>query len=108
VRRFAFFLLWTLVLWTFAMAIGIRVAGMSYSMSHIDPVSDGGLKEGFQVGLRHGLASRSASFAFMLRYWHVTLAGALLLAAAGSLPGVLPGTGKPRVTEPPPLPPPGP
>ena len=86
------------------MMIGFRVAGMSYSISHVDPLSRRGIREEFEVGLRHGLASRSASFAFMLRYWHVTLAGAALIAGAGSFPGVLPGTGKPRITEPPPLP----
>jgi len=106
-KRAVYFLLWTLLFWAFALMCGSQfsVSYRSFQAQRSIQAQPGDFREVLRVGLRSRQTRGQVSLEFMMRYWHVTLACATVMAGIGSLTGGLPGTGKPKTAEPPPLPP---
>jgi hypothetical protein len=102
-KRFAMFLVWTLVVWAFILFVGSQVSQVmqigKYTEAQPEPAT---ARDGFTVGLRAGVEAQRAGFAFAKQNWHTTLGISLALAGLGSIARILPGTGKPG--GPPPLP----
>lgn len=107
-KRIGFFLLWALMFWAFALMAGsqISIGYQSVQAQRNIQARPDDFRKILQVSLHSRQTRGQVSLEFIRRYWRVTLACATLLAGIGSVAGGLPGTGKPKTTEPPPLPPP--
>jgi hypothetical protein len=103
-KRVGFFALWTLVFWLCALFVGGQIAQVKNAAVFPPPDEPVGIRDSFEVGLKAGAHGQGEILGFVKNYWHVTLAGALLVAGVGTAAGVLPGTRAPLPKEPPPLP----
>lgn len=86
-RRLGFGCFWFAVFWVGLSVICGGVAGSIAGSK--GPAPGAGFKQGYSQGYEAGLV---AGAEFRERYGHYVIIGAALLAAAGTLAGVLPGT----------------
>ncbi len=101
-KRFAMFLVWTLVVWACILIVGSQISQVMHIGKYAEAEQPETARDGFAVGLRAGVEARRAGFGFFKENWHVTLGISVALAGLGSIARILPGTGKPG--PPPPLP----
>jgi len=86
-RRLVFGLFWFGVFWVALIVIGGGIAGAMAGAKSAPP--GGNFEQGYESGQRAGSA---AGIQFRQRHGTWVCAGAAVLAAAGSVTGVLPGT----------------
>jgi hypothetical protein len=103
-KRFGFFLLWTLVFWLVVLMMGRQFSVFSSRELWREDPEPTSIREGFRTGLRAGRQAREAGRKFLHDYWHISLAASAAVAGIGSIAGVLPGARKQRAPLPPPLP----
>ena len=102
-KRFAMFLVWTLIVWVFILFVGSQISQVTHASERAMMERPESVRDSFKLGLRTGMDAPLSGFAFAKEHWHITLGISLAFAGLGSLARILPGTGKPG--GPPPLPP---
>ena len=101
-KRFAMFLVWTLVVWACILIVGSQIAQVTHAHERTAVERPGTIGDGLKVGLRAGVETQRVGFAFAKEHWLLTLGISVAFAGLGSIARILPGTGKPG--GPPPLP----
>lgn len=101
-KRFAMFLVWTLVVWACILIVGSQIAQVTHAQERTAVERPGTIEDGFKLGLRAGVDAQLVGFAFAKEHWLLTLGISLAFAGLGSIARILPGTGRPG--GPPPLP----
>ena len=101
-KRFAMFLVWTLVVWAFIVFFGSQVSQATHAGERAALERPESMRDSFKIGLRTGMGAPLAAIAFAKEHWRLTVGISVALAGLGSIARILPGTGRPG--GPPPLP----